>query len=270
MEVSLAAADVLQITAVAFELPPSSWCGTLKRLGTRPRWSPQPSAPDAVVQLEEYDSRLPGTDRPARTPPAPNQGCHRREAPARGPRCSVSRPGPGSRQLGEPARTYDRRSFPTRTPAARAGSVGKPAVRRQVKPPQLDSNGVPSSSTASTQPILPAVGLGRGHELPVETPTLPGPHSSCADSDWACHTGHPAPTTSDARICSRHGPQSTRPHAPAGHDRSGCTSLRPAGTFSAGQARPRARRPGYHVPPITPIRAAHNAFNAQPGRTPCL
>ena len=96
----------------------------------------------------------------------PNQGCHRREAPARGPRCSVSRSGPGSRQLGEPARTYDRRSFPTRTPAARAGSVGKPAVRRQVKPPQLDSNGVPSSSTASTQPILPAVGLGRGHELP--------------------------------------------------------------------------------------------------------
>ena len=117
---------------MAFELPPSSWCGTLKRLGTRPRWSPQPSAPDAGVQLEEYDSRLPGTDRPARTPPAPNQGCHRREAPARGPRCSVSRPGPGSRQLGEPARTYDRRSFPTRTPAARAGSVGKPAVRRQV------------------------------------------------------------------------------------------------------------------------------------------
>ena len=58
-EVSLAAADVLQITAVAFELPPSSWCGTLKRLGTRPRWSLLPSAPGAGVQLEEYDSRLP-------------------------------------------------------------------------------------------------------------------------------------------------------------------------------------------------------------------
>ena len=97
-----------------------------------------------------------------------------------------------------------------------------------------------------------------------------GPHSSCADSDWACHTGHPAPTTSDARTRSGPGPQKTRAHAPAGHDRSGCTSLRPAGTLPAGQERPRARRPGYHVPPITPNRAAHNAFNAQPGRTPCL
>ena len=77
--------------------------------------------------------------------------------------------------------------------------------------------------------VVPAA--GRGHELPVETPILPDPHSSCADSDWACHTGHPAPTTSDARTCSRHGPQITRSHAPAGHDRSGCTSLRPAGTY---------------------------------------
>ena len=148
---------------MAFELPPSTWCGTLKRLGTWPRWPRQPSAPDAGVQLEEYDSRLPGTDRPARTPPAPNQGCHRREAPARGPRCSVSRPGPGSRQLGEPARTYDRRSFPTRTPAARAGSVGKPAVRRQVnllswtrteyRPPRLprcDPSCLQSDSDAAT------------------------------------------------------------------------------------------------------------------------
>ena len=231
VEVSLAAADVLQITAVAFELPPSSWCGTLKRLGTRPRWSLLPSAPDAGVQLEEYDSRLPGTNRPARTPPAPNQGCHRREAPARGPRCSVSRPGPGSRQLGEPARTQDRRSFP-HSDSRGAGRVSRKARRTASgQPPQLDSNGVPSSSTASMRPIVPAVGLGRGHELPVETPTLPGPHSSCADSDWACHTGHPAPTTSDARTCSRHGPQNTRAHAPAGHDRSGCTSLRPAGTY---------------------------------------
>ena len=256
MEVSLAAADVLQITAVAFELPPSSWCGTLKRLGTRPRWSLLPSAPDAGVQLEEYDSRLPGTDRPARTPPAPNQGCHRREAPARGPRCSVSRPGPGSRQLGEPARTYDRRSFPTRTPAARAGSVGKPAVRRQVKPPQLDSNGVPSSSTASTQPILPAVGLGRGHELPVETPTLPVPTPRAPT-----RTG---PAIPDIPLQ----PPRTRGSAPGTDPRSLGPMRRPAMTD-----------PG--VPPFDPpgpirgprtstgptIRVSRPAYNAQPGRT---
>ena len=194
-------------------------CGTLKRLGTWPRWSRQPSAPDAGVQLEEYDSRLPGTDRPARTPPAPNQGCHRREVPARGPRCTVSRPGPGSRQLGEPVCLQDCRTFPTRTPAARDGSVGRPAGRKGLppetrapdqcmatcplcprgsnargscksgQPPQLDSNGVPSTVTAAMRSIVPAV--GRGHELPVETPMPSGPHSSCADSDWACQPDIP-------------------------------------------------------------------------------
>ena len=97
----------------------------LKRLGTRLRLTRQPSAPEAGVQLEEYDSHLPGTDRPARTPQALTQGCHRREAPARGPRCTVSRPGPGRRQLGDPACSQDGRAFPTRTPAVRAESVGR-------------------------------------------------------------------------------------------------------------------------------------------------
>jgi hypothetical protein len=102
----------------------------LKRLGTWPRRTRQPSAPDAGVQLEEYDSRLPGTDRPARTPPAPNQGCHRREAPARRQCCTVSRPGPGRRQLGEPACSQDCRTFLAWTPAVLAESVGRPAGRK--------------------------------------------------------------------------------------------------------------------------------------------
>jgi hypothetical protein len=110
----------------------SAWmrCGMLKRLGTWLRRTRQPSAPDAGVQLEKYDSHLPGTERPARTPPAPTQGCHWREAPARGQRCSVSRPGSGRRQLGNPARSQDGSTFPTRTPAVRAGSVGRSAGRK--------------------------------------------------------------------------------------------------------------------------------------------
>ena len=261
---------------MAFELPPSSWCGTLKRLGTRPRWSLLPSAPDAGVQLEEYDSRLPGTDRPARTPPAPNQGCHRREAPARGPRCSVSRPGPGSRQLGEPARTQDRRSFPTRTPAARAGSVGKPAVRRQVKPPQLDSNGVPSSSTASTQPILPAVGLGRGHELPVETPTLPVPTPRAPTRTGPAIPDIPLQPHRTLGLAPGTDPRTLGPMRRSAMTDPGVPPFDPPGLYpraknvhgldDPGITSRSYRTPGPHITPLTPSRAAHPAFNAQPGR----
>ena len=169
------------------------------------------------------------TDRLGRRRPQPGV------SPARGsrPRATLLSQPPGA---GQPATrrtcTHTRPLLLPHSDSRGAGRVSRKARRTASgQPPQLDSNGVPSSSTASMRPILPAVGLGRGHELPVETPTLPGPHSSCADSDWACHTGHPAPTTSDARTCSRHGPQNTRAHAPAGHDRSGCTSLRPAGTY---------------------------------------
>ena len=70
------------------------WCGTLKRLGTRPRWTRQPRAPAAGVQLEEYDSDL--------SAPTGRLGCRRgspqsprREAPTRAGTCSVSpRAGP--------------------------------------------------------------------------------------------------------------------------------------------------------------------------------
>ncbi len=210
----------------------------LKRLGTLLRRTRQPSAPDAGVQLEEYDSHLPGTDRPARTPPAPNQGCHRREAPARGPRCSVSRPGPGRRQLGDPARSQDGRAFPTRTPAVRAGSVGRYAGRKGLprnpgaeqcmatcslclrgsdaqrvlhfrKPPQLDSDGVPS--TATMRSIVPAV--GRGHARPVDAPIRFGLHPTCADSDWACHPDIPLQPLGRADLLPARTPV-TRFHAP--------------------------------------------------------
>jgi hypothetical protein len=203
-------------------------------------------------------------------------------SPARGsrPRAALLSQPPGA---GQPATrrtcTLTRPPLLPHSDSRGAGRVSRKARRTASgQPPQLDSNGVPSPWTASVRPIVPAA--GRGHELPVETPILLGPHSSCADSDWACHTGHPAPTTSDARTCSRHGPQNTRAHAPAGHDRSGCTSLRPAGTY------PRAKnvhglddpgitsclqRPaGSHILPLTPSRAAHLAFNAQPGRSPRL
>ncbi len=70
------------------------WCGTLKRLGTRPRWTRQPRAPAAGVQLEEHDSDL--------SAPTGRLGCRRgspqsprREAPSRAGICSVSpRAGP--------------------------------------------------------------------------------------------------------------------------------------------------------------------------------
>ena len=254
MEVSLAAADVLEITAVAVELPPSTWCGTLKRLGTRPRWPRQPSAPDAGVQLEEYDSRLPGTDRPARTPPAPTQGCHRREAPARGPRCSVSRSGPGSRQLGEPARTHDRRSFPTRTPVARAGSVGKPARRRQVnllswtrteyRPP-----GLPRCDPSCLQPDAATSCLWKHRSFPIPTPRAP------------TRTG---PAIPDVPLQ----PPRTRGLAPGTDPRTLGPMRRPAMTDPS-------------VPPFDPpgpirgprtstgstTRVSRPAYNAQPGRT---
>ena len=72
------------------------WCGTLKRLGTRPRWTRQPRAPAAGVQLEEYNSDL--------SAPTGRLGCRRgspqsprREAPSRAGTCS------GSPRAGPPA-----------------------------------------------------------------------------------------------------------------------------------------------------------------------
>ena len=203
----------------------------LKRLGNWLRRLRQPSAPDAGVQLEEYDSHLPGTDRPARTPPAPNQGCHRREAPARGPRCTVSRLGPGSRQLGDPACSQDSRAFPTRTPAVRAGSVGRPAGRKgfALKPGRLNS-AWPRAHCVRAAPT-PSGSCTSGHLLSwtrTEYRSLPRYVPSCPQSDAAScgpwthqsdlvstpraptRTG-PATRTSrylsDARTCSRHGPQ---------------------------------------------------------------
>ena len=164
------------------------------------------------------------------------------------------------RRRPQPGVSPARGSRPRATLLSQPPGAGQPATRRtctHTRPPLLphsDSRGAGRVSrkarrTASGQ--TSSVGLERStvlldcldatHPACSRTRTRPraacgntdpsGPHSSCADSDWACHTGHPAPTTSDARICSRHGPQSTRPHAPAGHDRSGCTSLRPAGTY---------------------------------------
>ena len=255
IHVSLAAADVLQITAVAFELPPSSWCGTLKRLGTRPRWSPQPSAPDAGVQLEEYDSRLP--NRLGRRRPQPGV------SPARGsrPRATLLSQPPGA---GQPATrrtcTHTRPPLLPHSDSRGAGRVSRKARRTAPgQPPQLDSNGVPSSSTASTQPILPAVGLGRGHELPVETPTLPVPTPRAPT-----RTG---PAIPDIPLQ----PPRTRGSAPGTDPRALGPMRRPAMTD-----------PG--VPPFDPpgptrgprtstgstIRVLHPAYNAQPGRTSCL
>jgi hypothetical protein len=111
-------------------------------------------------------------------PPAPNQGRHRREAPARGPRCSVSRPGPGSRQLGEPARSQDRRSFPTRTPVARAGSVGKPVGRRQVNllswtRTEYRLPGLPRCDPPCLQPDADTSCLWKHRSFLVPTPRAP-------------------------------------------------------------------------------------------------
>ena len=172
------------------------WCGTLKRLGSRHRPSPTTKGCRATgVQLEEYDSDLLGTERPTRMPPdsqeSPARGTHPRALPPVGTRGQS----PAARKNRKCARWpyLPRPDFrPERTGSASGGLPGGGVTPDARAPGSVLGSDPPKPawshalsgsckhghflswtrmipSTATMQPIVPAVGCG--NERPAGSPT---------------------------------------------------------------------------------------------------